>query len=645
MTTQKPDLNLARKWRPQNFDQIVGQDVAIRMLKNSLYLKKFFPVYLFAGQRGCGKTTTARVFAAAINCKLLQNFQENPTQQAIPCLTCDSCKSMVNGQHPDFIEVDAASHTGVDNVRQIIDSSSYMPLSGQKKIYLIDEVHMLSKAAFNAFLKILEEPPVSVLFILATTEIPKIPATILSRCFQVIFNPIEHQSLKDHIRSICVQENVTINDAAIDLLLEETEGSARDAINLLERVRFSGDNITEQTVLQVLGKLSNKELLELFDILIDQNGQKLLAKLQLMSFETLSPQMVWDMVVNLCRSLLWVKYGVENIPGSFNKDIVELKRLAHACSLNRLNAIFQLLWSQEELFLRTSKKHLFLEMVLLQICEQVNLHDLEDILKNFGPSSGVLSGSNSKISQTSRPTYTNSSGSSGPGQQTSQTVSRPVQSQSTQNYSGQSPQAHSQQAQQANNPINNTQTTEQQTHVKIPKSNNQDWDNFLTNITGLSDPFLTSILMQAQFVHADVTTKLVTIQVVNNGPFLRDKIEEARSIWLPVLLKSFPDFRGFDLQQGSIVNSPVKIITQGPALAERPSPSQSQGQSHYGQGGGSGGFVRKNYAQAGGKSFQAQPKQPAGEYINVQDSEKWPVANLIVNNFPGKIKKISDNLE
>jgi len=606
MTTQKQDLNLARKWRPQNFDQIVGQDVAIRMLKNSLYLKKFFPVYLFAGQRGCGKTTTARVFAAAINCKQLQTFQEKPNEQALPCLTCDSCKAMINAQHPDFIEVDAASHTGVDNVRQIIDSSSYMPLAGQKKIYLIDEVHMLSKAAFNAFLKILEEPPVSVLFILATTEIPKIPPTILSRCFQVIFNPIQHQSLKDHLRSICTQERVTIDDTAIDLLLEETEGSARDAINLLERVRFSGDNITEQTVLQVLGKLSNKELLELFDILLEQQGQKLLLKLQTISFETISPQMLWDMIVNLCRSLLWVKYGVESIPGSFNKDIIELKRLASQCSLSRLNAIFQLLWSQEELFLRTSKKHLFLEMVLLQICEQVNLHDLEELIKSC--QTGI-----------SRSGY--------PGQ---------IVSRQTQAFTQTSGQASGYQQQNTNNPVSPVPIQDQ---AKITKTGNQDWDNFLAQITELNDPFLTSILMQAQFVQADTTSKLIIIQVVNNGPFLRDKIEEARPIWLPLLTKNFPDFKGFDLQQGSIVNSPVKIITSAPPLAERPSQAQAQT-------GSPGSFARKNYPQNANKSFQAQPRQQqSGQYVNIQDSAKWPVANLIVTHFPGKIKKISDNLE
>ena len=130
-------LNLSRKWRSQDFDQIVGQDLAVRILKNSLYLGHYFPVYLFAGQRGCGKTSTARIFAAAVNCRALTVFQKDPKKSSIPCLVCDSCVAMRDGNHPDFIEIDAASHTGVDNVRNIIDSSSFLPLLSHKKIYLM----------------------------------------------------------------------------------------------------------------------------------------------------------------------------------------------------------------------------------------------------------------------------------------------------------------------------------------------------------------------------------------------------------------------------------------------------------------------------------------------------------------------------
>lgn len=152
MSNAHTNLNLARKWRPKNFDSVVGQDIAIRMLKNSLFLNKFFPVYLFAGQRGCGKTSTARIFAAAVNCSELKAFQQVPTVK-IPCLNCPSCVAMINGDHPDFIEIDAASHTGVDNVRQIIESSSYMPLVGQKRSTSSTKLTCSAKQPLMLFLK------------------------------------------------------------------------------------------------------------------------------------------------------------------------------------------------------------------------------------------------------------------------------------------------------------------------------------------------------------------------------------------------------------------------------------------------------------------------------------------------------------
>lgn len=188
------NLNLTRKWRSKQFDQVVGQDLSVKILKNSLYKGYLFPVYLFSGQHGCGKTSVARIFASAINCELLSTFQKDPQSTKIPCLICASCKAMGGNNHPDFFEIDAASHTGVDNIRMIIDSSSLLPLMGKTKIYLIDEAHMLSKAAFNAFLKILEEPPASVVFILATTDIDKIIDTVKSRCFQLFSSRLSLRS-------------------------------------------------------------------------------------------------------------------------------------------------------------------------------------------------------------------------------------------------------------------------------------------------------------------------------------------------------------------------------------------------------------------------------------------------------------------
>lgn len=367
------NLNLARKLRPKIFEEIIGQDLSVSMLKNSLYVKKLFPVYLFSGQRGCGKTSTARVFGCAVNCEKLPDFQSDAKQQ-IPCLACDSCKSMLKSNHPDFIEMDAASHTGVDSVRQIIESCTYMPLAGSKKIYLIDEAHMLSKAAFNAFLKILEEPPDSTIFILATTEIQKIPETVRSRCFQVIFNPIQNDVLFGHLQKICSQEAIHANEDALQLMVQENDGSVRDAINTLEQVRFCGEHITKELVLKSLGKLSDAQLFKLINFILDQNPKALLEHLQAIQFETLSAQALWNMVVQALRSLLWIKYGV----GEHKK---ELGGLAKKCTVNRVHALLQMLWTQESLFLKTPQKHIFLETVLLQMCHQVNVKDLQTLLE------------------------------------------------------------------------------------------------------------------------------------------------------------------------------------------------------------------------------------------------------------------------
>lgn len=572
------DLNLARKWRPQYFDDIVGQDIPIRILKNSLYKSKFFPVYLFAGQRGCGKTSTARVFGAAVNCNALSIFQSDPAKQALPCLMCESCQAMTHGHHPDFIEIDAASHTGVDNVRQIIDSSSYMPLVGNKKIYLIDEAHMLSKAAFNAFLKILEEPPASVLFILATTEIPKIPPTVLSRCFQVIFTPLPHQALKDHLINICKQENISLDDQALDILLAETEGSARDAINLLERVRFSQEHITEQTILAVLGKISNTELFSLFQTILDQNPAKMLENLRAMDFEQRTAQALWDLIVHLCRAIVWIKYGVATPPPPFQHNHSILTIYTKKCSFARLHAMLQLLWSQEELFLKTNKKHAFLELVLLQLCDQVNTADLQELLtqaRQFGPIEQTESQNLPSSSQYAPVTIINVS-----------EKHIPV-------------------------PVPEKLTT---TPLHIDPS----WGKFIEQIMITKDPLLTSIFQQALFISYDQASNNLTIQLSNNSKFFRDKLEESKEHWLPLL-------------QASYQKSPILLFQEA---AQEPNKDTRISQSPTPN------TPIQTLAPATPKLIgPSQPQKSQNVSREIFSPSQWPKATLIASHFPGKIKR------
>lgn len=340
------NINLARKWRSASFETIIGQDIAVRLLKNSLYLGQFFPVYLFAGQRGCGKTSSARIFAAALNCEQLAQFQKDPKSTVVPCGTCQSCQAMRATNHPDFIEIDAASHTGVDNVRQIVEASSLLPVMGRKKIYLIDEAHMLSKAAFNALLKVLEEPPDSTTFMLATTDPHKIIDTVRSRCFQLFFTPIDAEILVNHLAHICAAEEIRCERSALGLIVAESDGSARDAINMLEAVRFSAAEVTEQAVRTVLGRLSDDVLHKLADALTSQGAEQLLNLWQEHNIPQYSAEKLYDSLLEFFRKRLWAQHGADG------QTIRVLEKL---CAI-------------ELAFSRTTKKHLLLELTLVGLC-------------------------------------------------------------------------------------------------------------------------------------------------------------------------------------------------------------------------------------------------------------------------------------
>jgi DNA polymerase-3 subunit gamma/tau len=367
MTSHGPHLNLARKWRSRSFDQVVGQLLPVRMLKNSLYLGNLFPAYLFSGQRGCGKTTMARVFAAALNCEKLPYFQKNPKNNPMPCLACNSCAAMLDGHHPDFIEIDAASHTGVDNIRTIIDAASLMPLMGRKKIYLIDEAHMLSKAAFNAFLKILEEPPASVLFILATTDAQKIIETVKSRCFQLFFTPVDAQPLLDHLVAICEKENIHYDREGLKLIVDSTEGSVRDAINLLEQVRFSSNSVSKPAVSLALGQLDDEHLLALFHTLIFKEPADVLRYVEKNKLSLYSAESIWHTLSTMVRATIWIKNGVQS--PYFTHYTAQLSEIASGCSVERLNSILDLFYCNEAVFKKTTMQHMLLEMIFLKISE------------------------------------------------------------------------------------------------------------------------------------------------------------------------------------------------------------------------------------------------------------------------------------
>ena len=284
--------------------------------------------------------------------------------------------AMQKMNHPDFIEIDAASHTGVDNVRSIIDAASFIPVLGKKKIYLIDEAHMLSKAAFNAFLKILEEPPTSVVFMLATTDPHKILETVTSRCFQLFFDPIDAQAVTKHLAAICAKEDIAFEEAALALIAQETEGSLRDALNLVERIRIAYPSISLQAVTDLLGKIDDERLCELLKVVVQGSAPDILGALKKFEIAKYNPIVVWKSFVEIIRQALWIKNGVALHEGELKDGNVgtALKQIADTCTIERLIALFEICYDYELAFAKTATPGTMLEMMLLKMAIHTEHH-------------------------------------------------------------------------------------------------------------------------------------------------------------------------------------------------------------------------------------------------------------------------------
>ncbi len=254
---------LYRKWRSATFSDIIGQQNIVSALKNQLLHNKIGHAYIFTGTRGTGKTTCAKIFAKAVNCLNLQDGN--------PCLECSLCKGIESGAILDVMEIDAASNNGVDNIRDMRDETAYTPGAGKYKVYIIDEVHMLSQAAFNALLKIMEEPPPHVIFILATTEIHKVPATILSRCQRFDFSRIGVDDIAQHLLYVAKEENIILSDTAAGLIARLADGAMRDALSILDTCRTVSSEVDEETVRKMAGVTDKNYLFDLSDCIYNKD--------------------------------------------------------------------------------------------------------------------------------------------------------------------------------------------------------------------------------------------------------------------------------------------------------------------------------------------------------------------------------------
>lgn len=366
---------LYRKFRPASFEDVKGQDHIVTTLKNQIKAERIGHAYLFCGTRGTGKTTIAKIFAKAVNC-------EKPADGS-PCGECAVCRAIAAGASMNVIEIDAASNNGVDNIREIVDEVSYSPAEGKYKVYIIDEVHMLSIGAFNALLKTLEEPPSYVIFILATTEVHKIPITILSRCQRYDFKRITIDTISERIRELIQIEQVSIEDKAIRYIAKTADGSMRDALSLLDQcIAFHfGQELTYDKVLDVLGAVDTEVFSRLLRVVMEGNVPGAIGILEEMVIQGRElTQFVSDFTWYL-RNLLLIKTadGIEDIIDVSTENLARLKEEAQMAQNDVIMRYIRVLSELSGQIRYAAQKRVLIEIALIKLCRPEMETDTESL--------------------------------------------------------------------------------------------------------------------------------------------------------------------------------------------------------------------------------------------------------------------------
>ncbi len=366
---------LARRWRPQIFQEVVGQEHVTRTLINAIRDKRLAHAYLFSGPRGVGKTTVARIFAKAINCEY--------GEPGVPCNTCSSCVQINQGNSVDVQEIDGASNRRIEEIRELRENIKYLPSSSKYRVYIIDEVHMLTKEAFNALLKTLEEPPSHVKFIFATTEPHKIPMTILSRCQRFDFKRLSTQLIVQHLEKIAKAESIEISKSALFTIAKQAEGSMRDAQSLMDQViSFAGKSVDDKDVINALGILDRSIIFKAVDIIIDSSIKGILKIIDEIYNYGYDIKIFYHFLIEHFRNLM-ISIVNPDILDIGEDDKLKIKAQADILGMEKIHFILNFLISKEQELMYSHNPRFFVEAVMVRLCSIRELLTFNDIIKKL----------------------------------------------------------------------------------------------------------------------------------------------------------------------------------------------------------------------------------------------------------------------